>query len=363
MSHKQHKNCHSGDHSSDHSEKCGQCFDQRACIICPPCDHHEKYESSRSDSSCPDFADLCEDKPKICCEKKNLCKKDHKKKSCSSSSSSSSSSSESCSSESDFSKPDHRRRRNNGGCRGCDKQCNKCARCRACGCKECSDFSRTSVISAFGSSSDSECPRFDHIADDKKQKCHELVSPCKKSHHVEETAKKVEEPKKQAVTAGKATKVEIKTETAKVEAKTEVKKEVAKLSDMSVKGSVTSSSKGKKFIISFKSKEVHPWAEYNEGDSSIHINGKNGPVLHLYRNCTYFFCVEQDIPECDDPEHTFVLTNSPAGGMNSRIIPNGFVPVSKGCVCFKVDKCTPRYFFYQDSKNAYSGGLVIVHDK
>jgi YHS domain-containing protein len=99
------------------------------------------------------------------------------------------------------------------------------------------------------------------------------------------------------------------------------------------------------------------------GDLSVHINGKNGPVLHLYRGCTYFFCVEQEIPEGQDPKHAFILTNSPAGGPDSRLIPGGFAPVSKGCVCFKVDKCTPRYFFYQESKNAFAGGLVIVHDK
>ena len=96
----------------------------------------------------------------------------------------------------------------------------------------------------------------------------------------------------------------------------------------------------------------------NDGDDSIHVNGKNGPVIHLYYQHTYFFCVEQD----DNSDHTFILTNSPYGGSQAKMIYDGFEPISKGCVCFKVGKCTLRYFFYQCTKHACEGGLVIVHD-
>lgn len=356
MSRNQHKKCNCGN-ADNHSESCssndhcsrGQCSDQRACIICPPCDYREKFESSRSDSSCPDFFDLCEDKPKICCEKKDLCKKG-KKSEHSEYSSDSSESSESSKSSNHHHKKDHKKHHDNyRGCGGCDKRCNKCALCKACGCNECSDYSRNSVLSIFGTSeSSSECPRFNKLAFDEKRKCCEVANLCKKPHNDKPCHDKPVKPVKPAPAPAPVKNNSVDT----------------KESDLySTKDSVSSSSKGKKFIISFKSKEGHPWAEYNESDSSVHINGKNGPVLHLYRSCTYFFCIEQELSEGADPQHTFVLTNSPAGGANSRIIPNGFVPVSKGCVCFKVDKSTPRYFFYQDSKHAFAGGLVIVHDK
>lgn len=115
------------------------------------------------------------------------------------------------------------------------------------------------------------------------------------------------------------------------------------------------SSRSRKFTITFGSKTNHQWAKYNQSNKSISINGRNGPVLHLYRGNTYYFCIE----EGDD---TFFLTDSPAGGFGSKPISGGFAPLSKGCVCFKVDKHTPRYFYYQSSINMFGGGLIIVHD-
>ena len=331
---------------SDDRDHCDQdkCFeDRRACIVCPPCDYREKFESSFSDRSCPDFSELCEDKPKICCEKKKLCKRKsdssesddgkRKKKSYKRDSSESD--------ESDDEKHKRRNKKNKRGCKGCEARCNNCARCQSCGCKQCSDFSRTSVVDTLGSDSSSGCPEFNKLACDQKKKCCEIVSLCKKKHNVKsESDKKSEESKHDKHDNKKAF-------------------ESADSVERKEKSSTVSTSKGKKFVVSFGCKQVHPWAEYNCEEKSIHINGKNGPVLHLYRGCTYFFCVEQE-KEC---KHELILTNSPAGGEKSSLIPNGFPPVSKGCVCFKVDKHTPRYFFYQDAKNAFAGGLVIVHDK
>jgi hypothetical protein len=121
------------------------------------------------------------------------------------------------------------------------------------------------------------------------------------------------------------------------------------------------SDRGKKFTISFKSKTRHQWCEYNQGTQSIHINSKNGPVIHLYYNRIYFFCIEQDSDQ--ESEHTFFLTTSPYGGPNSKAIYSGFDPIAKGSVCFKPDHNTPRYFFYQCTKHACEGGLVIVHEQ
>lgn len=113
--------------------------------------------------------------------------------------------------------------------------------------------------------------------------------------------------------------------------------------------------KGKKFMITFQSKRHHPWAEYNHGVDSIHINGKNGPALHVKRGETYFFCVEPS------DGHALILTDSPSGGLNSRIVRGGFGPLEKGCVCIKIEENAPKYFFYQDSKHAFAGGLIVVH--
>lgn len=348
--------------SNSTNEHCGcdQCLDQcLACIVCPPSDFQERYESSSSDSSCPDFSELCEDKPKICCEKKDIRKKNKHCNDEKSSESSDSSESNQLSSETDS------ERSNKNGCGGCEKHCNNCPSCNACGGKECCDFSRDGVMSDLGNSGDSssDSPTFDKLALDKKKKCRDLISPCKKGNNEKvcfsERHNISSSDKKNCASFIVSDNKESSSSTKK-ESSSSGKKES---SSSNKKESGSSSSKGKKFVVTFGSKEGHPWAEYNEGNLTVNINGKNGPVLHLYRGCTYFFCVEQDIIEGEDPKHTFILTNSPAGGSNSRLILGGFAPVSKGCVCFKVDKYTPRYFFYQDAKNAFGGGLIIVHDK
>lgn len=328
MSHKYRQNKRNLNEYSDSSdsEKCGrdQCYNQySACIVCPPCNYREKYDSSESDSSCPDFSDLCEDKPRICIEKKYYNNESFE-------SSESSDSSDSSDSE------DERCRKNiYNKCHGCEKACSKCNKCRACGCRECSDFSHSSVMKSLDlSESESECANFSHLASNTKdKKCLPLYSYRKQDNKVK---KEQDKPKQ--------------------------KKQTSALSS----SGASSASKGKKFVVSFGPKAGHQWAEYNEGEESIYINGKNGPVLHLYRGCTYFFVVEQkEVTDesSDDSKHFFVLTNSPVGGSTARVINGGFAPISKGCVCFKVDKHTPRYFYYQSSKQTFEGGLIIVHDK
>jgi hypothetical protein len=128
-------------------------------------------------------------------------------------------------------------------------------------------------------------------------------------------------------------------------------------------GSSSGSSRGKKFLVSFGDKEGHPWSEYNQVNSSIYVNGKNGPVLHLYRGCNYFFVIDQKIVVGKKPEHSFVLTTSPVGGKDSLIVQGGFDATANGTVKFQVDDDTPRYLFYQDGNVGFKGGLVIVHDQ
>lgn len=391
MSRSQYKKRYSAE-SEDYSEAsykhdgCGRddCNNRcQACIVCPPCDYREKYESESSERSCPDFAELCEDKPKICCEKKELCKKkyckdDHEKKEYNQSYGDYDKKWKNAyvDKNHDYSYGDYDSKKKSKGCKGCDRQCHSCNACQLCGCRECSDYSASAVVRAIGTESES-CPNFEGLACDQKKQCCELVSLCKKDCEKKDCEKKDCE-KKQWKDDKKEWKEECvpckrdwkdDTRDWKDESR-EWKDEKIYQSDKSVKhvekkdygASSAASGKGKKFVVSFGAKTGHPWAEYNDDPESIWINGKNGPVLHLYRGCTYFFCVEQKIVDGKDPSHAFVLTNSPAGGSNSIIIPGGFAPVSKGCVCFKVDKCTPRYFFYQDAKHDFEGGLVIVHD-
>ena len=315
-------------------EKCVQdgCYDQsRACIVCPPCDYKEKYDSSGSDRSCPDFSQLCEDKPRICSDKKYSYKKHESSESSDSSDSSDSS---------------------------CDLKFQK--KQRGCGCLRCGDYDRSSILKALGSSeSESDCANFDRIACDEKRKCDPLFIQNKGDSY------SCDDTKDASCVTKDNKKQDTKRCCMKRGGKRNGRKPLLKEKSSSSSSS-SSSSRGKKFIVSFGPKEGHQWAKYNNGDESIHINGKNGPVLHLYRGSTYFFCVEQSSPSDDsscDSESFFFLTDSPSGGSGSKAIKGGFAPVSKGCVCFKVDKCTPRYFFYQSSRHAFEGGLVIVHDK
>jgi hypothetical protein len=116
---------------------------------------------------------------------------------------------------------------------------------------------------------------------------------------------------------------------------------------------------GKKFHVTFGGKNNHQWAAYNKGNSSIHINGKCGPVIHVKRGSTYHFVVNQN-----GGNHTFVFTNSPAGNVNGTS-PNplkGCHAVSNGTCVLKCDNNVPRYFYYQCTKCTCEGGLVICHD-
>lgn len=323
MSHNQHKKRYlneSGNSSTDSSSRtgcgCGDkgCNQCRACIICPPCDYRETYETESSDHSCPDFSDLCDDESRHCLKNDH---KRHEEKDNSDEYSDSDSESE----------PDHDKKKKKGcGCKGNGGCCQPCNRCE-------NDHSRNSVANSLGSDTDGSCPDFSDLVCDQKRECIKV----KKEHHEksEESDSSEDKPHKKPH-----------------------KKDSSTSSTSS--STPSSSGRGKKFVVSYGSKEGHPWSEYNTEDSSIHINGKNGPVLHLYRDRTYFFCVEQ---KNYNPDNRFVLTNKPDGGKGSKIITGGFEPVSKGCVSLKVDKFTPRYFFYQDANNSFKGGLVIVHDE
>ena len=266
------------------------------CIVCSPFQKRDRYYSDSSDSSCPDFSDLCRDESR-------KCKKDKSSKS----SKESSSSDSSCSKESSSLYSSNSSSSSDASaCGSCRQGCGACSRTTACACRSCSDYSASDVLRAFESDY-SGCVDYSALANDQSRKCPKPLEP-----------KPITPPPKKPV-------------------------------------------KGKKFVVKFAPKAGHPWAVYNPGADSIHVNGKNGPVLHLQQGSTYYFCVEQEVPPGAEAPHLFILTTSPMGGPGSEIIPGGFNPVVNGSVCLKVDKSTPRYFFYQDTRDICAGGLVVVH--
>ena len=123
--------------------------------------------------------------------------------------------------------------------------------------------------------------------------------------------------------------------------------------------------KGKKFVVTFGHKQGHYWANFNRQGESIYVNGKNGPVLHLFRGVKYVFQVEQHLIPGAEAPHLFYLTNSPMGGKHGLdcLVPGSFEPLAHGKAYFQVTQETPRYFYYQDARQYYAGGLVIVHEQ
>lgn len=312
-------------HQNKHckTQNCGLCNKGNcANIIHPPCDREESYDSSSSgccDNSCPDLDDIACDLSRKCTDLKDLCtttsdtktdtktatKTDTKtatksSKTCKTSKTSKSSSSTDCS--------------------GCGDHCNNCNKCKSCGCKECSDYSASSVASSLDVTSESCCPDLSGIQCDKSRHCDPLEL-CKDT----KTQKKSLETKNKKVVNKKAHKAH------------------------------------KTFVITYGPKKNHPYSEYNNGTESIYVNGKNGAIVHMYRGETYKFVVKQDIKEGQEITKGFLLTTSPEGGPNSKIVKSAFPSIALGSFYFTATEDTHKFFFYNDIYNTHLGGLVLVH--
>lgn len=414
-------NCDSDDSSwsseDSQSESGGCLFQRNPTIVCPPGDFHKRFESSSSESSCPDFADLCKEKPRRCGKKQD--------------SSSSHSDDESWDSDDESSKSSKA-----SSCSGCDKRCTKCDQCNACKCRECSDYSLSSILSSLGPT-ESSCPDFSDLVASKKRRpskksnhcdsrCNQctscqacecrqckdvsissvlsslgsdstdcgdlkaLVEPRKKKHGRKDSesseASEAPQPLRTQRAQPRSTKVpaivvmrstarapmrptkvediakeveqmvkEVAAEVV-VEPKSKSDKPLEVLPEMK-KDSTSSSNRGKKFAVAFSASEGHKWEHYNSAGAAISINGKLGPTIHLHAGKSYVFSV------AESAEHALILTDKPDGGEGSRIIPGGFEPAATGDVRFQVDQNTPRYFFYHCAKHGYEGGQAIVHDE
>lgn len=118
----------------------------------------------------------------------------------------------------------------------------------------------------------------------------------------------------------------------------------------------------KKFCVTFDHKKGHRFADEIEGDKTIHINGKNAPILKVKRGYMYYFVVDQK-QHHGQYDNLFVLTKSPVGlyeGHCPKPLNNSFDPVGSGCVKYFVNSKTPKYFYYQSTTHAFLGNLVIV---
>lgn len=116
------------------------------------------------------------------------------------------------------------------------------------------------------------------------------------------------------------------------------------------KSSITK--KVKKFNVNFNKTINHPWKNYIPIQHSIYINGKNGPVLNLYKNRKYIFNIQ------DDNRYTFILTDNPCGGPNSEILK---YEQNNKIITIKTNKDLPKYFYYQCLEYSYLGGLIIIN--
>lgn len=262
---------------------------QKNCCSNRSCGDSSSAFSSSSNSSC-NFSSLASDSSQTCY--------DSSKKP--SSSSSSSNSSCPCSS-------------------GSSGSCDNCSTCQknCCNPRKCRDYSASSVASDL--SGNSSCS-FSHLASDSSESCYDSGE----SSEEEENEKNEKNKKK----------------------KEPVKK--VKLDNV-----IPSEIKKKKFTIELSKKQGHPFQEYIEGTQALWVNGKPGPILHLYPQIEYYFDIR-----CDE---TIILTMSPFGGEKAKTIPGGFES-SKGIVKFEVCKETPRFFFYQSTEEKGIGGLIIVHN-
>jgi hypothetical protein len=111
--------------------------------------------------------------------------------------------------------------------------------------------------------------------------------------------------------------------------------------------------KRKTYIVTKGCKKGHPWSSYNRGSESIYVNGVNGPTLYLNYGCRYCFRFN---------EPGFILTTSPIGGSNAKIVKGNFEVISDNSFEFEANELTPRVFFYQDNEFTFEGGVVFLRE-
>jgi len=119
------------------------------------------------------------------------------------------------------------------------------------------------------------------------------------------------------------------------------------------------SKKIKKFTITFGPKKDSKFAEYNSSEQAIYVNGRPSPIIHLYKNTTYIFVVDQKSDDKGDYASDFMFTEHPVGGSEAK--PMAIKPLTNGSVSMELDKDTPRLFYYHSSKHGFQGCAIWAH--
>lgn len=111
-----------------------------------------------------------------------------------------------------------------------------------------------------------------------------------------------------------------------------------------------------KFIVS--NKEGHPWADRIEGKDCYSLAGRNGGILYIIRGKTYHLSMSAL------SKKSIMLTTDPCGGKNAKpLVINGVVcPIIEpgSTVSFRVGGDFPNILFYQDTKEEFLGGAIVV---
>jgi len=111
----------------------------------------------------------------------------------------------------------------------------------------------------------------------------------------------------------------------------------------------------KSFHVTFGDRGRESWCD-KISKQCIFVNGKKRPVMHLKKNTTYHFKIE------NNKDHQFILTASPIGKLEEF----NPVPIRRfhidehGNVVYEVTEDTPRVFYYQCVKHSGEGNVCLV---
>lgn len=92
------------------------------------------------------------------------------------------------------------------------------------------------------------------------------------------------------------------------------------------------------------------------------VDNIKAKTLHVIRGHKYMFNINQLPNPSGKYDFELYFTESPIGGErknNSKLLNTKSVKV--GPVMLDIHSDIPDYFYYQDRKNKYMGGLILVH--
>jgi hypothetical protein len=276
-------------------------------------------------------------------------------------------------------------------CHGCSSNCKSCDKCRSCGCNKCKRHTKSEVLDVLGSSSD-DCsdnsdlkynlvklfkkPRYNGMPEYEykptKPSCGCSVKGCVKCPYNGNPAPVP------SSTSSSSTSTSTSTSTPMVpvpETDQDIQKHLDKLLQNKnqdkesfdimniVRNNILEKEKNiKKFNVSVGDKQGHKYSKLIDGKKSFYINGKNGPMVHLYRNNSYVFSLDPEILKNENYKFTFIENPMKVSGKPNMKINNVTESKDGSYLTLDVTKDTPRYFYYQCLNHNLIGGIVVVHD-